>query len=106
MDRQLNELHLRRGRLLERIAVQRADLERDLRPVRASLSRVDRVIGRVRSLTDYIKRHPSIIALGVAGLFMVRTEGAWRWTKRAFFAWRAWRAFGDKLTALGTRARQ
>ena len=48
MNRQLNELHLRRGRLLERIAAQRADLERDLRPVRASLSRVDRVIGRHR----------------------------------------------------------
>ena len=37
MNRQLNEIHLRRGRLLERIAAQRADLERDLRPVRAYL---------------------------------------------------------------------
>lgn len=105
MNRQLNEIHLRRGRLLERIAAQRADLKRDLRPVRTSLSRVDRVIGRVRSAADYIKRHPSIVALGVASLFMVRTEGAWRWTKRVFFAWRAWRAFGDKLTTLGARAR-
>lgn len=103
MNRQLNEINLRRGRLLERIAAQRADLERDLRPVRASLSRVDRVVGRIRSVTDYIKRHPSLVALGVAGLFMVRTDGAWRWTKRAFFVWRAWRAFGDKLTALGAR---
>ena len=105
MNHQLNEIHLRRGRLLERIAGQRAALSRDLRPVRASLSRVDRVIGRVRSVTDYIKRHPSIAALAVAGLFAVRTERAWRWTKRAFFAWRAWRAFGDKLTILGSRAR-
>lgn len=103
MNRQLNEIHLRRGRLLERIATQRADLGRNLRPVHASLSKIDRVIGRIRSVTDYIKRHPSIAALAVAGLFAVRKEGAWRWTKRAFFAWRAWRAFGDKLSVLASR---
>lgn len=103
MNRQLNEIHLRRGRLLERIAAQRADLGRDLRPVRASLSRIDRVVGRIRSATDYVKRHPSIAALAVAGLFAIRKEGAWRWTKRAFFVWRAWRAFGDKLSLLGSR---
>lgn len=105
MNRQLNEIHLRRGRLLERIAVQRADLGRAMHPVRASLSGIDRVVGRFRSISDYVKRHPSIAALAVAGLFAVRTEYAWRWTKRAFFAWRAWRAFGDKLTALGSRVR-
>ena len=103
MNHQLIEIHRQRGRLLERIAGQRAALSRDLQPVRASLSSVDRVVGRIRSVTDYIKRHPSIAALAVAGLFAIKTERAWRWTKRAFFAWRAWRAFGDKLTALGTR---
>ena len=106
MNHQLIEIHRQRGRLLERIAGQRAALSRDLQPIRASLSSVDRVVGRIRSVTDYIKRHPSIAALAVAGLFAIKTERAWRWTKRAFFAWRAWRAFGDKLTALGTRARQ
>ncbi len=105
MNHQLNEIHLRRGRLLERIAGQRTALSRDLQPVRASLSKVDRVVGRIRSVTDYIKRHPSIAALAVAGLFAIKTERAWRWTKRAFFAWRAWRAFGDKLTILGSRTR-
>ena len=105
MNHQLNEIYIRRGRLLERIASQRDALSRDVRPVRASFFRVDRVIGRVRSVTDYIKRHPSIAALAVAGLFAIKTERAWRWTKRAFFAWRAWRAFGNKLTVLGARAR-
>ena len=105
MNHQLNEIHLQRGRLLERIAVQRAALSRDLQPVRASLSKVDRVVGRIRSVTDYIKRHPSVAALAVAGLFAIKTERACRWTKRAFFAWRAWRAFGNKLTILGSRAR-
>jgi len=105
MNHQLNEIHLQRGRLLERIAAQRAALSRDLQPVRASLSRVDRVLARVRSVTDYIKRHPSIAALAVAGLFAIKTERAWRWTKRAFFAWRAWRALGNTLTVPGPRAR-
>ncbi|MFT3848715.1 MAG: YqjK-like family protein [Propionivibrio sp.] len=103
MNRHLNEIHLRRGRLLERIAAQRADLGRDLRPIRNSLSRIDRVVGRLRAITDYVKRHPSITALAMAGLFAIRKEGAWRWTKRAFLAWRAWRAFGEKLSLLGSR---
>lgn len=106
MNRQLNEINLRRGRLLERIAAQRADLGRDMRPVHAALSRVDRGIGRIRSATDYVKRHPSIAALAVAGLLVLRKDGVWRWTKRAFFAWRTWHAFGDKLSALGARVAQ
>ena len=105
MNHQLIEIHRQRGRLLERIAGQRAALSRDLQPVRASLSKVDRVVGRIRSVTDYIKRHPSIAALAVAGLFVMKTERTWRWTKRAFFAWRAWRAFGNRLTVLSSRAR-
>ena len=105
MNHQLIEIHRQRGRLLERIAGQRAALSRDLQPIRASLSSVDRVVGRIRSVTDYIKRHPSIAALAVARLFAIKTERAWRWTKRAFFAWRAWRAFGNKLSILSSRAR-
>ena len=105
MNHRLIEIHRQRGRLLERIAGQRAALSRDLQPVRASLSSVDRVVGRIRSVTDYIKRHPSIAALAVAGLFAIKTERAWRWTKRAFFAWRTWRAFGNKLSILSSRAR-
>ena len=105
MNHRLIEIHRQRGRLLERIAGQRAALSRDLQPVRASLSSVDRVVGRIRSVTDYIKRHPSIAALAVAGLFAIKTERAWRWTKRAFFAWRTWRASGNKLTILSARAR-
>ena len=105
MNHQLIEIHRQRGRLLERIAGQRAALSRDLQPVRASLSSVDRVVGRIRSVTDYIKRHPSIAALAVAGLFAIKTERAWRRTKRAFFAGRPWRAFGNKLTILSSRAR-
>ena len=105
MNHRLIEIHRQRGRLLERIAGQRAALSRDLQPISASLFRVDRVVGRVRSVADYIKRHPSIAALAVAGLFAIKTERAWRWTKRAFFAWRTWRAFGNKLTILSSRAR-
>lgn len=101
MNHQLNELHLRRGRLLERIATQRAQLSREIQPVRTSLAKVDRVISRVRSTTDYIKQHPSVAALAVAVLFAIKTERVWRWTRRAFFAWQTWRTFSDKLTILG-----
>lgn len=105
MNHRLNELHQRRGRLLERIANQRAALRREVQPVRAALSKADRVVNRVRSVTDSIRQHPSIAAVAVAALFMLKTDRVWRWSRRAFFTWRVWRAFGDKLTVFGLRAR-
>ena len=39
----LNELHLQRGRLLERITTQRYVLMAEVQPVRAALDRTDRV---------------------------------------------------------------
>jgi hypothetical protein len=104
MNRRLNELHLRRGRLLERIATQRASLGRDTLPVRASLYRADRLIGGVRSVADYLKQHPSVMGLAVAALFIIKRDRAWRWAKRGFFAWRTWRLVRDKFLEFGLRA--
>ena len=104
MNPRLSELHLKRGRLLERIATQRAALRRDAQPVRASLAKADHVVARIRSVTDYIRQHPGIAGLAVAGLLAIRAECVWRWSRRAFLAWRTWRAFSDKLSGLGLRA--
>ena len=104
MNRRLNELHLRRGRLLERIASQRADLRRAAQPVKVVLQKSDRVISRIRSVSDYIKRHPGFAILGVGALFAFKSERAWIWAKRGFLAWRTWKAVRERLVMFGSRA--
>lgn len=105
MNRRLNELHLRRGRLLERIAYQRVALGREIRPVRAALHTTDRWLACARASVSCVKQHPSISALAVVALFIAKPGRIWRWAKRGFIAWRAWRTISDKLFALGWRVR-
>ena len=105
MHHQLTELHVRRGRLLERIATQRAMLSYDAVPLSISLDKVDRVLARVQSATNYVKQHPGIAGLALAILLALRTKRVWRWSRRAFIAWRTLRAFSDRLAGLGLRAR-
>lgn len=39
----------------------------------------------------WLRRHPqALVAAGVA-LAVIRPKPAWRWTRRAFVAWQAWR---------------
>ena len=97
MNHQRNKLLLRRGRLLERIATQRAALARDTQPVSVALSSADRMLDRVRSITDYIKRHPSLATLAVTVLFLMKSRRIWQWTKRSFVAWKTWRGLRDRF---------
>ena len=100
-----DELQLRRGRLLERIAVQRATLARDAEPLGAALHKTDQLIVRARAAADYLKRHSGVAALGVAALLVMRGGGLVRWGRRGFFAWRLWRTYQDKMATIGWRAR-
>lgn len=100
-----DELQLRRGRLLERIAVQRTTLARDAEPLGAALRKTDQLISRVRAAADYLQRHPGFAALGTAALLVMRGGSLVRWGKRGFFAWRIWRVYLDKMTGIGWRAR-
>ncbi len=106
MNHRLTELHVQRGRLLERIATQRAMLSYDADPVRVSLDKVDRVLDRVHAATNYVKRHPGIAGLALAVLLALRTKRVWRWSRRAFIVWRTVRAFSERLAGLGLRPGQ
>jgi hypothetical protein len=98
MNQQLNKLHLRRGRLLERIAAQRASLGREAQPVHDALAKTDRLLARVHSGVDYVRSHPAAIAaLALSTLFIVKPERAWRWSKRAFSVWQTWRIMRDRF---------
>ncbi len=102
--RQLNELHLRRGRLLERIAAQRRDLTEAMVPVRTALATTDRVVAYVRNGVAYVKAHPSIALIAVAALFVLKTGRTLRWARRGFFAWRTWQALRDRWPMLRARS--
>lgn len=103
MNRRASELLLQRGRLLERIAVQRADLVEAAQPVRVALDRVDRVAAGVHSGIAYVKRNHVVAALAVAALFVVKGRRLWRWSKRGFMVWRAWRALRARIPLYGLR---
>ena len=104
MNHRLNDLHLRRGRLLERIANQRATLAQEVQPVRSALYTMDRLLAIVYVGVDQVKRYPGLAALVVAAFFIAKPKRIWRWSKRAFFAWQTWRTVRNKLWVLGLRS--
>jgi len=103
MNRRLNELHLRRGRLLERIAIQRQALRREILPVSESLYSVDRLLARVNAVGNYVKSHPGLAVIAVSVLFFLRTRRILQWAKRGFLAWQALRAMRERLSMFVSR---
>ena len=101
MNQRLNELHLRRGRLLERIAIQRAALDRELEPIRTTLYSTDRLLARVQAGVDYLKAHPAIVALTFAALAISKPRRTLRWSRRAYAVWQTWRVVRDRVLAMG-----
>ncbi|WP_301103035.1 YqjK-like family protein [Propionivibrio sp.] len=87
--------------MLERIDTQRAALGQELRPVRSALDTVDRLLARVLAGVDYLKTHPSIAALAIVALLIMKPRRAYRWSTRAFSAWQIWRILRDKLAMSG-----
>lgn len=101
MNQRLIDVGIRRGRLLERIATQRAQLNDQLSPVVAVLDAADLAVARVRTASDFARRHPTGIAAAIALLVLLKPRRAWQWTSRAFVAWRSWRALRQQLVAFG-----
>jgi hypothetical protein len=100
MSQRLIELHLKRGRLLERIDAQRHKLARQVVPVRVALDTADRAIDLARDSARFVRQHPGgVTALAVAAV-VLRPRVVWRWLQRGFFAWRSWRAVRGFLPGL------
>lgn len=94
------ELLIERGRLLERISMQRAQLARDAQPISSGLQTADSIVAGLRNATGYLKEHPHVVGATVAVLVVLRPQRVWRWSKRAFFAWRTWHLLRQKIAAL------
>ena len=101
----LTEVYVQRGRLLERIALQRAVLSQELEPVEQALAQADRVVAGVNAGVAYVKQHPAIAVLGVAVLLVLQGRRVLRLARRGFFLWKAWQSLRERLlfSAFGLR---
>ncbi len=100
MTNRMLEIGIRRGRLLERIAIQRAELGRQMQPVAAALATSDRIVAGTRRGFAYLKQHPGIVVAAVALLVALKPKRAWRWAQRGFFVWRTWRSLRRNVMSL------
>jgi len=101
----LTEVYVQRGRLLERIALQRAVLSQELEPVEQALAQADRVVAGVNAGVAYVKQHPAIAVLGAAVLLVLQGRRVLRLARRGFFLWKAWQSLRERLlfSAFGLR---
>lgn len=97
MNHRLNDLHLRRGRLLERIVSQRTQLGQELAPVAVSLGTADRALARVQAGIAYLKAHPAVVGLAFVGLAIVKPRRTLRWSRRAYAVWQTWRVVRERM---------
>lgn len=86
----LIELARRKERLIARAAQQRADLAIAGSRWRKPFAIADRGI----AVVAYLRAHPLVLALAVAGVAAAGWRNLPRWIGRGFFVWRAWRAAG------------
>lgn len=97
---ELIDIGIRRGRLLERIAAQRAELGGQLRPLRQALATTDRAVTLIDAGVSTIRRHPSIVVAALVVLALLKPRRVWRWGSRAWFVWRSWRTLRARIAAL------
>jgi hypothetical protein len=80
---------LKRERLLARCAAQRDELAALMRQLDGPLRIADKGIAGVH----YLRDHPVALGGVAALLAVVQRRNLWKWARRGFVAWRAYRAF-------------
>lgn len=111
MTKRLVELHLQRGRLLERIASQRATLAQQMAPLQKAADTGSHLVALLQGGVQYLKGHPLPVVLAVLTLVLLKPRRALRWVGRGVFWWRSWRTLrawlpASLLSALNLRKRQ
>lgn len=90
MDERQIELYVQRGRLRERISVQRRQLARELAPLSNALQTVDRTHEKFRQAQVWLARHPAIVAAAGVALLVWRPRSAFRAVRWSYSGWRRW----------------
>ena len=83
------QLEQRRSALIARAAEQRVILAAAAEPWRGPLAVADRGIAVAR----FFQRYPAFLAVAGVVVLLLKPGPTFRWGKRAFLAWRAWRSF-------------
>ncbi len=91
MNKRLFELARRRGRLEERIAMQRVTLAEYCVPLQHAAGHVDQAVATTRSALSYLRRYPLFAGLAVAAIFVAKPRRIVRWARRGWVAWRVYR---------------
>ena len=97
MQQRLIELQQQRGRLLERIANQRALLVTQTQPITRVLQFGDRVGEVAAQCKRTALEHPVAVAVVVGAVVLLRPRTVYRWARRGFFAWRSWGAVSSAI---------
>lgn len=90
MDARQIELYVQRGRLRERISVERRQLARELAPLSSALQTVDRTHAQVRYARAWLVAHPAIVAVAVVTLLVWRPRSVLNAARWGYSAWRSW----------------
>jgi len=85
--RRLMEMALRKERLVERGAAQRAAIGRGFGELQGPIAVADRAV----SLGRFVRTHPLLVAVAVAALVAMRGRGLLALAGRAYSIWRLWR---------------
>lgn len=91
MNKQLLALHQERGRLLERIAYQRAQLAVQLEPLQKASDTGNRIVAVAQAGVTYLRSHPVGVLAALSALVWLRPSGSWRLLRRGLMVWQSWR---------------
>jgi hypothetical protein len=90
MDARLVELYVERGRLRERISMQRGQLAQELAPVGQALHTIDRARAFMQRAGLWMAAHPGVVVgVGVA-VIVWKPRAALRTARWGLSAWRNW----------------
>ena len=81
------ELALKKQRLQIASETLRGDFGRHAAGLSPLFSGADLAVDGLR----WARRNPQVVAAAAVALLVARPKRAWRWARRAFFGWQAWR---------------
>lgn len=93
------ELALKKQRLQIASESLRADFGRYAAGLAPAFTGADYVVKGA----GWVRRHPQFVVAAAVALAVARPKRAWRWMRRAFVGWRAWRRLRDFMETLEIR---
>ena len=90
MDAHLVELYIERGRLRERISMQRGQLARELAPLGNALHSVDHARTLLHQARLWMTANPGIVAAVAVAVVVWRPRTVLRTARWGLSAWRSW----------------